>query len=197
MKKTPSPDLAAAIMERQPPSSSLEKIRTAAELAREVELEIEDLEQRLKDLKSRRNQLVRQELPEMMESVGLRELKLAGEGNLPALRLKLYTEYKASIPESWPSDRKRAAFDYLDSFGAGDLITTDVVINFPRHKRQAALVLKEQLSQAYDVEVSESVHWRTLTAWLKEVVETGDDVVSLDLIGGFVAKTVKIDKEED
>jgi len=199
MKKSPSPDLAAAIVsarEEMPPD--LTSIRAAAEEARGLELEIEDLEQRLKDRKSRRHELIRQELPEMMDSVGLTELKLAASGNLPALRLKLYTEYKASIPESWPEDKRRAAFDYLDGTGAGDLISTEIKVDFTRSQRHAALVLKKQLQQDdYEVDMVENVHWKTLTAWLKEQVESSDAVVPLDVVGGFVARTVRVEREEE
>ena len=197
MKKSPSPDLAEAIAatREDPPAASLDDIRSRAVEARDLELEIENLESRLKDLKSRRMVLVRQEIPEMMDSVGMSELKLVEEGNLPALRLKLYTEYKASIPESWDQEKRRAAFNWLDDHGAGDLILTGVTVDFTRDDRAAALRLRDELSKSYVVGLDEKVHWKTLSAWLKEYIETNDEAVPLDVIGGYVTRTVKVERE--
>ncbi len=78
MNRAPSPELLDAISHE--PSSAAEDKLTAihgqASLARDLDLKIQDLEQRLEDLKTQRSAVLTKTLPEMMDEVGVRDFTL-------------------------------------------------------------------------------------------------------------------------
>ena len=172
----------------------LQRLRAKADEARDLELQISQAEERLREMKTRRNVVLREELVDAMQEAGMTEMTLAAAGNLPALRLKLGTEVRASIAQGWSHEKRREAFNYLDEHDAGDLILTQIAVEFPREERAMALRLREKLSREHQVILKETVHHQTLTAWLKERVEAGD-AVPLDVIGGYVGRIVRIEKE--
>jgi len=172
----------------------LSRLRAKADEARDLELQISQAEERLREMKTRRNVVLREELVDAMQEAGMTEMTLAAAGNLPALRLKLGTEVRASIAQGWSFEKRREAFNYLDEHDAGDLILTQIAVEFPREERALVLRLREKLSREHQVVLRETVHHQTLTAWLKERVEAGD-AVPLDVIGGYVGRIVRIDKE--
>jgi hypothetical protein len=196
----PSQDLLNA-MDRDPPSVAidrLEAIRQQAATARDLDAQISDLEQRLKELDEQRETILKERLPEMLDAIGMREFVLERSGNMPAVKLKLSAFYSAGISAKWPIEKRKAAYTWLDANGHGDLIKTEVAVPFQRESRGQALMLKEKLEEGgYSVEVEEAVHARTLTAWLKEMVESGHDLPPLDVIGGFIGRVVKMEEIDD
>lgn len=162
----------------------------AAEL-RELEAEKADLEERLTNLNKRQYKISREELPTLMADAGITTLTLAAQGNHPAVEFKLAPYYEASIAASWDPDRRAAAFEYLESEGAGDLIKTEITIAMPREKRAEAVKLLEQLrAMGQEPSVKDNVHASTLKSWLKEKCEAGE-YVDLDAIGASVGSVVK------
>ena len=88
---------------------------------REKEKQIEDLEEELKALRAQVRFIRTQQLPELFYEAQVDHIGLPAEGNRPAVDAKLRKEYKASIPESWPDNKRRAAFDTLDELDMSDL----------------------------------------------------------------------------
>lgn len=169
----------------------LKKLSDKATELRDVELEIATLEERLSTLNTRKYNIEREELPELMGEAGVDSVGIPASGNQPALDLKLRPFYKAGIGAEWEPERRQAGFDYLDEVGAGDLIKTGLIVAFAREDREEAKTLLKQLRKlGHKPEIKQDVHWATLTSWLKEKSEAGDDV-KLDLIGGQVGMIVK------
>lgn len=174
----------------------LTRIREKAVAARDAEQELKDLEERLKETKNRLNHIYHEELPDLMFEAGVDEIGIPASGNLPAMVAKLGPYYQANIATGWPEERRTAAFNWLDNNKHGDLIKTEISILLPRGKREEAQKLIKQLSK-YGPSIKQSVPFQTLTAWLKDLVESGKDLPPLEVIGGTVGQVVKLKERKD
>jgi hypothetical protein len=169
------------------------QLRAKATELRDVNREIEDTEQRLKELGERKIAIETGELVDMMDQLRMRSFELEAEGNHPALQFKAGAFYRANIAASWPEDQRRAAFEYLDGEGAGDLVKVVVTATFSRGERDKAdRAMQLLIGAGFTPSISLSVPWTTLTAWLKEQVERLSRMPKLDLIGGQVGRIVKV-----
>jgi len=185
LQNLPEEDLAA--------TDKVERLRAKVNEARDIELIIEDLEDRLKTAKKDLQHLYHKELPDLMDEAGVTALTVAATGNGKPFMATLSPYYSANIAAAWDEGRRQVAFQYLTDHGAGDLIKTKVEIDMPREKREEALQLAESLSEdGLPVSLKEAVHTQTLTAWLREQVEQNHTMPDLEKIGGTVGRVVKI-----
>lgn len=174
-------------------ADKLEKLRRKVADARDLELMIGDLEDRLKAAKKTLQDLIHKQLPDLMDEAGVTSLTVAAEGNAKPFVADLKPYYAANIAAGWEEGRRQVAFEYLTELGAGDLIKTKVEIDMPREQREDALKLAESLSSdGLPVSVKESVHAQTLTAWLREQVEENQFLPDLEKIGATVGRVVKV-----
>lgn len=193
MNNQPSDALLRAIERSQPDEDRLETIRGMARRARDADLVVDDLARRLDEAKAERNKLLAEELPALMDGAHVSSIELAAEGNTPAVKVEIKPYCNANIAASWPEERRRAAFDWLDGNDYGDLIKTVVTIRLPREQRDKATRLLAGLKkQGFAAEVEEAVHSQTLSAWLRELFKTGATRPPLDLIGASVGRTAVI-----
>jgi len=152
----------------------LSLIRDRAAFARDLEKQIADLEERLKEQKALLYNLYHQDLVDMMDEAGIDQIGLPAHGNMPPVDAKLQPYYHAVIPANWPPEKRDQAFHTLERFNAGDLIKTEVSILFPREEHGRVAAFLDWLSDLKVVaNIKESVHHGTLTAWLREQVEHG------------------------
>jgi hypothetical protein len=176
----------------------LKRISAKARELRDTKHEIENVEERLKQLNMLAFDIERQQLPELLSEAGVDRLSIPAEGNEPAYDLKLEPFYRASISAEWDQEKRKSAFAYLEQKGAADLIKTEVTVALPRELREKApnlikkieSALKALKATASAIDVKENVHWATLTSWLREVSEAGEDV-DLEKIGGQAGSIVK------
>jgi hypothetical protein len=174
----------------------LTALRERAEAARVLELEINDLEQKLKERKAELLMLCRNELPDLMNELGMDRIGLPANGNFPGVDAVLKPFYRANIPVGWPLDKRLLAFDWLEKHQAGDLIKTQVEIAFPREEYKVAKQLAKKLvKEGFKPKVDQRVSHMTLTAWLQEQVERGD-IPPLDVIGGEIGRVVVLENRE-
>lgn len=196
MVKKPPSAVAIAVLKSKPlqDPDATTKLRRAVIRARDIQQEVADLEVQLAAKKEALKTMFRDELPDLMDSIGSRSIELAGEGNQPPFIAKLVPYYYANIAADWPDEKKKAAFDWLTVNGHGDLIKTNVAIPFKREDRLKALALVEKLVAEMKLSptVKEEVHFMTLTAWLREQVEEYETIPPLDLFGGDVGRVVQI-----
>ena len=180
-------------------ASALNEILRVASEARVLEREIADLNERLADKSASLRQIYHAKLPDLMLAAGIDHIGLPAVGNLPAMDAEMKPYYSASIAASWPDDRKAAAFKYLESLGSGDLIKTQVTAAYARGKLAEAKKVAAQLSKkkGVSVDLKQTVHTQTLTAWLKEQVEKHNKTPNLELIGGTVGRVVKLSERKD
>jgi len=177
--------------------TTMEEVRGQLAQLRDLKLEITQKEDELKLLKGNALQMERELLVDTFHELGITNLAISAEGNLPAMKATLKPYYKANIEAGWDRDKRRLAFAYLVGKNAGDLIKTVFTISLPRDTEKVASKVRSALTRlgvAYGEE--QSVSWNTLTAWLKESVESGD-VPDLDKIGGQVGHVVTLKENND
>jgi hypothetical protein len=173
----------------EPPPDRLTQLRKAAAKSANLALDIADAEERLADLKARQHHLIHAEIPTLMTAAGVTAFTLAGSGNLPDQQVRLEAYYSGNIPISWPQERRRAAFETLEQYGAGHLIKTEVLTRFGGHEREAAKAFAGQCeAQGLSPDVREAVHHMQVGRWLKEQVKAGHPLPPLDAIGASIGQ---------
>jgi len=130
--------------------------------------EIEDIEQLLKDKKKELDRLQYEALPQAMSELGLEKVVLE-DGSA----ISVATEYYAAISKK----NADVAYSWLRDNGFGDLIKSEIKMNFGRGEEDTADHVKELMSEE-NIPFSEkdSVHWQTLRAFVKEQIEAGEPI---------------------
>lgn len=181
-------------------TDKLAAIRDRIARRRDVDFEIKDAEQRVSDLKAEKRALELEVLPTMFAEVGVDSLGLPASGNLPAVQASLGPYCHASIPASWPAEKKRAAFDVLQRLGVGGLVRRTVTVELPpgdpRWQQVADFVVGLDLTPRLDL----TVPWQTLTAAVRDLMAKPEasrpTAGDLDAIGAFVGRIVKLKEQK-
>jgi hypothetical protein len=168
-------------------SGKLDGVARLAAEAANLERQISDAEQLLKDKKQALHQITDEQLPEALEEMGLQKFTLTDGAEISVKPL-----YAASIPR----DRKDEAFQWLRDHEFGDLVKNNVTVTFGRGEDDIA---KEFVglcgSQGFTPSQLEKVEPMTLKAWLRERVEAGDPI-PLDLFGAFISQRATIKRSK-
>ena len=181
----------AAAMRPVPAESSVRALSLKATYYHKLEDQIEELEDKLKKLKEQRYDLQMRELPEMMDAAGTDSIGIPGQ----SLDLVVKPYYKAVIPK----ETAAAAAAWLDEHGFGDIIATFVSVQFSKGEREHAVAVLDIIEnyfrthniERHQPEIETSVHWKTLTSFVKEQVERGE-VLPLDILGATVGRIAEI-----
>lgn len=198
----------------QVPKDKLDAIQTQAKNARDIQLQIDHLEEQLSERKETLRKIYFDTLPQMLQEVGLDRIGIAKEGNYPGYDYKLKKFYRANIAAKWDEEKREAAFDYVKQMGAEDLIKTEVSVLFPKGGMKLAKKLiatakkmkvpvtvgKKKIAKPVQVELSKSIPHGTLSAWLKELVEKHHKVPSaenLEKIGGSIGVVVEPEERKE
>jgi len=130
---------------------------------KDLEDEIANAEDSVKKLKEKANILSQFEIPQMMEEMNIKKLKLKdGE------TVEVSNFYSASIVD------QDAAFKWLRENGRGDIIKNDITVTFGRgedNKAAAYAVLAQ--GQGYEPVQKVGVHPQTLKGVVRECNESG------------------------
>lgn len=172
--------------------SALSAVSILARKMRDMEQEIDDAEKVLSSLKKQYLKLTDEELPAALEELGIAEMKL-DDGS----KIKLTQIYGASIPV----ERREEAFSWLRENGYDDIIKNTVACSFGRGEDDKAAKFTDSIRRmGLAPDTKTEVHAMTLKAFVRERVETGDEL-PMDLFGAFVGQraviknaTVKKDK---
>lgn len=148
--------------------SELKRIVKLAEiLVTQTKLQ-KDLEAKLKIAKADVLRTEREDLPALMEEVGLKEVTLE-DGSV----IKIVGDVSAGIT----AKTKTAALDWLLKNNFGGLIKTNIAVSFGRGERDEAEKARDDLTGKYsDVALSEAVHPATLKSFVKEQLAEGKPV---------------------
>jgi len=162
---------------------------------RDLEQEIEDLEELIKQKRAHVRTIRTQTLPELFYEARVDHIGIPAEGNRPAVDAKLRKEYKASIPESWPEPKRQTAFATLDELDMSDLQKITYTVIFEAGNREPAAQFGAHLREHnIDFSVKRAIHHATLSAALKERCESGHvpSLPQLEAIGGFIGTSVDL-----
>ena len=192
-------DEIAAEAEEVRSAPSDEKLRSVALKASELvqlDAEADELERLLKDVRERSNVIRHKDLPDLMMELDLGEFSLASAG----VRIKVESFAKAGISAEWDDERREAAFEHLEEIGGADLIKATLTVSAARgdlerirEMQQTVTDILHQRGVQATVSVGMSVHWKTLSTFVKEVVEKGDKI-DLEKLGATVGNVAKIRK---
>jgi len=161
-------------------------LKTVAELARKIRDEeeyIASLEGDLKNAKKGLQKLTDEDLPTMLQEIGLSSMKL-DDGSEVVVK----QTYGASILV----DNRPAAYEWLREKGYDDIIKNTVACQFGRGEDDKASSFKAIAeSEGYYAEQKTEIHPQTLRAFVKERVENGDDF-PMELFGAYVGQRAVI-----
>jgi hypothetical protein len=181
---------AMAVPPEEAPAPTLERMQALAAEVNDIDERIVKNQQRIDELNARRQEIVTKELVDMMDATHIPMLQVGDR------KFKAEPYYKAVIPAENPEP----GLDWLEDNDAGDLIKTEVIASFPRGCEAEAVeayrLLRERFQMA-DTTRKRTVHWMTLTKWLKELHQSHDMnkiMPPLDIIGGIIGRIVKISK---
>ena len=150
-----------------------------------LEDEIANAEASIKKLKEKAKIISQVEIPEMMNSMNLKKLKLKDGESVEVTKF-----YSASIPE----ENKAGAFTWLRENGLGDIIKNDITVTFGRGEdNKAATYADLAREKGFEPIQKIGVNPQTLKATLRERVESGLDLPS-EHFKTFVGSQTKIKK---
>ena len=148
---------------------------------KDLEDEIANAEASIKKLKEKANVLSQFEIPQMMEEMNIKKLKLKdGE------TVEVSNFYSASIVD------QDAAFKWLRENGRGDIIKNDITVTFGRGEdNKAAEYAVLAQGQGYQPTQKLKVEPMTLKALVRERLESGQEMPT-DLFNVFAGNRTKI-----
>ncbi len=202
--ETKPPKSVIAAIKSRPPLVSHDRliaIRDKMRLARDLLSEINDVEERLADLKHRLYEIQgggheRGELVDLMEAAGMRSFTLEAEGNHPAYDVKLQPFYGVEFPKG--DEERKKAFDYISKdMGVPDIIKNIYAVSFGKGEAKMAAKLEKLLKaeKLFDrTDIDMKVHAQTLKAEVKRRFDKGEPLspAGLETIGVTVGKIVKM-----
>jgi len=149
---------------------------------RNVEQQIEDAENHLKALKAEKHRLSVENIPQLMDEMGVERLDVDG----------VTVERKMIVSASIPAARKDEAFSWLRDNGLDDIIKNDVTCSFGKGEDNIAGDVVGLLQErGFDPKTKTHVHPSTLKAFVKERVTDGKPI-DLDMFGAFISNAAQI-----
>lgn len=165
---------------------SLARVSRLAEELLERERLLAEAEELVKSRKEAVRQIAENELPELLEDLGLQDGVRTTSGYIVGFKRHL----NASITE----ERREAAHNWLENNGLGGIIKRLVSVSLGRDEQLAADNAKKALQEAGLMPAEKQwVEPATLKAQVKQLMDAGT-VVPEDIFGIFIKKvaTVKV-----
>jgi hypothetical protein len=180
---------------RRPSETEMEKLRQTVRRKRDLELEIQDIEERLKGKRDEVRQMEGDVLPALFMEVGVDHVGIPAEGNIPGYDARLKPYYRANISGDWDEERQSAGFQLLEKLGAGDMIKTVIEVRVGRGQAALANKIIEALRKlGAEFTARRGVPWNSLTAFVKERYQRGAPMGDADLraLGATVGTVVRL-----
>lgn len=147
------------------------------------ETEVEVLEQKLKSAKAELRRISEVNLPTSMSQAGLKDFTLEN-----GRKVQINTALYASIPQK----NKRAAIQWLEDNGHGQIVSEDVYVPFRKGEHdKAEQVVRLLHENEINAQINESVNTATIKALIKELQDDGRDV-PLELFGAYWRTFAKV-----
>jgi hypothetical protein len=172
---------------------STEKLKRLVVVAFEVDQQIARLEKELELAKEHRKRLLTEEIPDKMAEVGTNVFGVPGT----EVECRVVPYYHANIKEP----DLPAAVKWMDDNGHGDLPKRTLTVEFNREDQEVAIRIMQRVKQMLAEEdiiertkifIKYGVHWKTLTAFVKEQIERGA-ALPLAILGATVGQVAKFE----
>lgn len=189
----PPVGLATLVASEVPPSRGdrLAALQALAARLRDLRMEQAVAQEQLAEVTRTIGSIEGREMPDLMAAAGVDSVGVPAAGNLPGVDYRLSRYVHAVIGSEWDPERRARAFHELEKQGAGDLVQHMVAVRFRREEHERAQKLADKLREAgYEVTVERSVHWATLTSWVRRKLEEGAELPMEELgaSSGWVVK---------
>jgi len=161
-----------------------EKLASLSKLAHEqhaIEQDIAQIEANLADKKKLYNEISEIKLPEVMDELGIDQFNLAN-----GIKVKVSPFYSGKITDT-------KAYTWLEENNEADIIKGEVVIPFPKgfDKQKLRMIVKVAEELGLSANVGEQVHPSTLRAWIKDMIQSGQQFPR-ELFNVYVGKRAKL-----
>tara|TARA_X000001388_G_C2207551_1_gene113749 strand:+ start:188 stop:841 length:654 start_codon:yes stop_codon:yes gene_type:complete len=165
-------------------------LKTVAEIAKTIRDEeeyISSLESDLRKAKKGLQKLTDEDLPNMLEEIGLSSIKLDDGSEVTV---------KQTFGASILVDNRPQAYQWLRENGYGDIVKNVVSCQFGMGEDEKAEAFKTKAEESgFYPEQDTTVHSSTLRAWVKERCEKGEDF-PMELFGAFVGRRAIIKRSK-
>lgn len=151
----------------------LTQLQKLAEQQASKQAEVAKLEAQLNQAKEELKALAEGQIPELMDQIGIANFK-----TVSGLVIEVTEKIRAAIPKP----KAHLAFAWLKQHGHAALIRRTVSVAFGKGEDEKAEALKDQLASDYEVEDNANVHPSTLSAFVREKLQSGEEI-PLDLFG--------------
>lgn len=180
------PSLVASVKE----APSNDKLSELSQLGTQLEVElgiIEELEKAIEESKLKIASLQEKQIPDLMRSVGLEEIKLSS-----GTKVALQPVYSASLPKDEMKREEALAWLRINDHGA--LIKNTIFMAYGMGEEGEAQLVKDYLgAKGIPFSAKEDVHAMTLKAFVKERYEKGEQFPE-ELFGAFTRTVAQIKK---
>lgn len=148
----------------------------------DIDDQIKDAEQHLKDLKFKKHKINTEDIPALMENMGLTTIEVDDH------KVKLRNYVHARIPDS----RKQEAYAFLRSIGEESIIKNEVTVSFDRGQDNMAGDLVGELNnRGLEPNQKTHIHPMTLKGWCKDRIDQGKEL-DFDLFGIHAGVEAKV-----
>lgn len=166
-------------------SSVLNDLLDKAEEMIRLEAQISDLEQLMKQLSGRNNELKTVIIPDKMAEIGITEFAVPS-----GQRIKVEDFVSGSLPKD--PERRNSAIEALEEWGATGALKNEVVLSFEKSQHNEAMAIVDDLRQrGYQCEVTSGIHPQTYLALIRERLAAGE-TIDPERMGIFIGRKTKV-----
>ena len=168
-------------------TDNIQSLADQVERLEGVAIDIDAAEQKLKDLKKKRDYISGEVIPTMMSEMGLAHLKL-----MDGSTVDVKPHYSASITMA----NREAAFNWLRENGLGDIIKNEISVSLGRNEDNKAAdyaALAEE--RGFQPTQKLKVEPMTLKALVRERLEAGKEMPT-ELFNVFVGNKTTIKRKQ-
>lgn len=184
-------DAMAADAAAPPSEDKLVKIRDKISELRDLEFENSSMQERISENSKKIKEIKDKTLVDMFDAVKITNLGIEAEGNLPPYDIEIKPYYHANIPP----ENEEKAFAWLAKNKHGDMIKGTYTVAFGRGEETKRKKFEAFLEKSgYDYSYKFGVPWNTLTAFVKEQIETYKREPPLKLLGATVGRVATLKK---
>ena len=161
----------------------LGRISVLADEMHQTDKDIAEATLKVKKLVEKHRQIAEEQLPELFEQVGMKELT-----TLKGLPLKLSNKVFTNISKG----RKPTAIAWLDANGQGGMVKRCVIIDFDKTQEEKVKALLRLIGKGWPNNRTElDVHGSTVKAFVKKQLEDGKEIPA-DVFGIHCVDVVEI-----
>lgn len=173
-------------------NEALEALGSQINIQLNMEKDIVECEERLKDLKKKHLEISRTTIPKMMEDLNLKSLEYVEPQTDKVFKVKIQTMYSATIKDH------EKAFNWLEENGHDGIIKASITLPYGKGDLELAKSTMERLrADGYNnANLDMNVHWQTLRGFVREQIEENGEDLPGDLFEVVIIDQCKLKGEK-